>query len=91
MSIEEDRFNHYASKPFVPPVALGGTLDASTGLRIANALEYIAAQLGEINRKLGSAAPTSNPHAVNAIDDLKDRAIRADLEQALEIIKKAQP
>jgi len=45
-------FKERVSRPFEPlQVRLGGK-DPPTDERIAHALEYIAAQLGEINRKI---------------------------------------
>lgn len=77
MSAEQDQFKHFAGQPFIPPLASGGSIEMTIGLRIANALEYIAAQLGDINRKLS---------IINATGDLKDRAIQADLRRAQEIL-----
>jgi hypothetical protein len=45
------RWEHDKSRPFVP-VSLGKGAADSPDLRIAHALEYIAAQMGEINVKL---------------------------------------
>jgi len=47
MAAEEDRLAHWRSSLFVPNP--NGQLEQ----RIASALEYIAAQLGDINRKMG--------------------------------------
>ena len=52
MSIETDHFKQYVSQPFAPPLADTGSLETTIAIRIANALEYIAAQLGDINQKL---------------------------------------
>jgi hypothetical protein len=69
MSIERDRFRQYAGQPFAPPIADTGSIDTTMALRIANALEYIAAQLGEINRKLdtfNAVGPTDSAIAAAA-------------------------
>jgi hypothetical protein len=52
MSGSTDLFTEWASQPFQPSHLddNGGAVDPST--RVAVALEYIAAQLGEISRKM---------------------------------------
>jgi hypothetical protein len=52
--VMEERFTARASQPFQPepPSASGTGLDVDATLRMAHALEYIAAQLGQINAKL---------------------------------------
>jgi hypothetical protein len=53
MSIESDRWKQVVSNPFLPmQVSVGIRSDTDYQLRIATALEYIAAQLGEINARL---------------------------------------
>ena len=56
---EEDprkRWEDRAHKPFEPIFAsLGKGIDTSAALRMAHAFEYIAAQLGQINRSSGSS------------------------------------
>ena len=47
--VERQRWDRIVQEPFNPE-------PAAVEYRVANALEYIAAQLGEINRKL-SAGP----------------------------------
>jgi hypothetical protein len=49
--IAAERFAHQASQPFQPLQPKTMSLD-TTALRIAHALEYIAAQLGQVNAKL---------------------------------------
>lgn len=46
-----DAFSEWASEPFYPH-HLRGNGGTEVGERIAHALEYIAAQLGEISRKM---------------------------------------
>jgi hypothetical protein len=50
----EDMFEAFYSTPFVPSNVSGNGIDIDAQLRIAHALEYIAAQLGEINRRQAS-------------------------------------
>jgi hypothetical protein len=45
MTTDDDKFERVARAPFIPG-------HVKVEFRVANALEYIAAQLGEINRKL---------------------------------------
>lgn len=52
MSTEQERFAKMASEPFQPQ-------NLPTELRIANALEYIAAQMGDINRKMDALIDAS--------------------------------
>jgi hypothetical protein len=47
-------FEAFYSTPFVPSNVSGNGIDIDAQLRIAHALEYIAAQLGEINRRQAS-------------------------------------
>lgn len=49
--IAAERFAHAASMPFQPLKPANMTPD-TTALRMAHALEYIAAQLGQVNAKL---------------------------------------
>ena len=59
MSDEEarKRWADQARKPFEPVIAASGKgIDTDAALRMAHAFEYIAAQLGEINRKLTKQA-----------------------------------
>ena len=52
MSSEIDSFTVWASQPFRPHQNRGNGQAAEVGERVADALEYIAAQLGEICRKM---------------------------------------
>ena len=59
MSDEEarKRWGDQTRKPFEPIVAASGKgIDTDAALRMAHAFEYIAAQLGEVNRKLTKLA-----------------------------------
>jgi hypothetical protein len=49
----KERWDHRVSKPFQPDANI------NERLRIANAMEYIAAQLGQINAKLDRLLPKS--------------------------------
>lgn len=49
----KDRWAHMTSTPYQPVHV------ADAGLRIAHAMEYIAAQLGQINAKLDRVLPKS--------------------------------
>jgi hypothetical protein len=44
----KERWEHKVSHPYEPDLTTGG----DPAVRIANAMEYIAAQLGQINAKL---------------------------------------
>lgn len=52
MTNEIDTFNEWASQPFCPRQDRDNGQGADVGERVAEALEYIAAQLGEICRKM---------------------------------------
>ena len=52
MSGDVDSFTEWASQPFQPNHARHNGQGAEVGERIADALEYIAAQLGEICRTM---------------------------------------
>ena len=52
MADPTDVFTEWASQPFQPAQPGGNVVAAETGIRVAVALEYIAAQLGEISRKM---------------------------------------
>jgi hypothetical protein len=52
-----DRTEQYFSQPFKPFNAPSTNADQGTMLRAATALEYIAAQLGQINAKLSQLLP----------------------------------
>lgn len=47
-----DAFTEWASQPFQPAHLRGNGAEVPVGDRVADALEYIAAQLGEIARKM---------------------------------------
>lgn len=47
-----DEFNEWASRPFFPDHLRENGSATEIGSRVAYALEYIAAQLGEISRKM---------------------------------------
>ncbi len=53
MSLEN--FAQSINEPYSPPRVAGGGLETDPALRIAHALEYIAAQLGQINLKIKTA------------------------------------
>jgi len=55
MSGKEHKFD----EPFVPLSPRTGSWEQDCALRIAAALEYIAVQVGEINRKFDSARTAS--------------------------------
>jgi hypothetical protein len=50
--IAAERFARDANLPFQPGYPKTGNPDTDAALRIAHALEYIAAQLGQVNAKL---------------------------------------
>jgi hypothetical protein len=51
--VARERWLDRAQRPFEPVFAPSGKgIDTDAALRMAHAFEYIAAQLGEINRKL---------------------------------------
>ncbi len=52
MSSDVDSFTEWASQPFRPNHTRGNGQGVEVGERVAEALEYIAAQLGEICRKM---------------------------------------
>lgn len=52
MSGDIDSFTEWASQPFRPNHGRDNGQGADVGERVAEALEYIAAQLGEICRKM---------------------------------------
>lgn len=52
MAVDVDSFTEWASRPFQPDQARDNGQGAEVGERVAYALEYIAAQLGEICRKM---------------------------------------
>ena len=52
MTDHSNAFLEWASQPFHPDHANGNGASADVGVRVATALEYIAAQLGEICRKM---------------------------------------
>ena len=52
MAIDVDTFAEWASQPFRPSQCKGNGEAGDVGERVAEALEYIAAQLGEISRKM---------------------------------------
>ena len=52
----KERWEHMSSNPFQPDMTIN-----ESGQRIANAMEYIAAQLGQINAKLERLLPKSEP------------------------------
>ncbi len=51
--MSQERFAQSVNEPYSPPRAAASSgIETDPGLRIAHALEYIAAQLGEINAKI---------------------------------------
>ena len=52
MAGEMNAFTEWASQPFQPTQVEDNGAGTDVGLRVAVALEYIAAQLGEICRKM---------------------------------------
>lgn len=50
----KSRWEHMTNNPYQPVNV------ADSGLRVAHALEYIAAQLGQINAKLDRVIPKSD-------------------------------
>jgi hypothetical protein len=52
MAGEADAFSEWASQPFFPDHLGENGSGTEVGERVAHALEYIAAQLGEISRKM---------------------------------------
>ncbi|MGD0722157.1 MAG: hypothetical protein ABR970_14055 [Roseiarcus sp.] len=73
--------------PFEPAAPSGQTVEIDAQLRAAAALEYIAAQLGQINARLkraeDAAAPTLDPPpeiagatADEELESLVDRSLR---------------
>jgi hypothetical protein len=51
----------------MPPIANAGSIDTTVALRVANALEYIAAQLGDINRKFDTFNAAQKNNADSAL------------------------
>lgn len=70
-----DSFTEWASQPFRPNHGRGNGESAEVGERVADALEYIAAQLGEMSRKLD--------HVGSGFGGTKD-----DFEQMNELLRK---
>lgn len=56
--LSRERFAQSVNEPFCPPRAVTAHtgLETDPALRIAHALEYIAAQLGQINSKIKTVA-----------------------------------
>lgn len=52
MASDADSFAEWASQPFRPSQWKGNGEASEVGERVVDALEYIAAQLGEISRKM---------------------------------------
>jgi hypothetical protein len=52
MSIEDERWQHMANQPFKPSSQAANHAELQAALRVAHALEYIAAQLGMLNAKI---------------------------------------
>ena len=52
MAVSTDLFSEWASQPFQPNHIDDNGAAVDTSTRVAVALEYIAAQLGEISRKM---------------------------------------
>lgn len=52
----KERWDRVASEPYSPVQGAGANLQDNAAVRIAHALEYIAAQLGQINAKLSIIA-----------------------------------
>lgn len=52
MAVDTDAFLEWASQPFTPHQTRDNGSATEVGDRVAYALEYIAAQLGEITRKM---------------------------------------
>jgi hypothetical protein len=52
--LSRERYEQSVNEPFCPPrsVSTHSGLESDPALRIAHALEYIAAQLGQINLKI---------------------------------------
>lgn len=75
MTSDVDSFIEWASQPFQPSHGRGNGVGDDVGQRVAEALEYIAAQLGEMCRKMdhiGSGSATT----------------REDFEQMNELLRK---
>jgi hypothetical protein len=49
--VAQERFEHSVSQPFQPAPSTGSSAEAAAQVRIAHALEYIAAQAGVVARK----------------------------------------
>ena len=50
--VAKERWNARKQEPYVPATLSAGTGNVEATLRVAHAIEYIAAQMGEINAKL---------------------------------------
>jgi hypothetical protein len=60
--LNRERWERIVAEPFVPAHISGTTtLHVSAEYRVAAALEYIAAQLGEMNMKLSKLVGEENP------------------------------
>ena len=75
MSSNIDSFTEWASQPFRPNQGRSNGQGADVGERVAEALEYIAAQLGEICRKMDHIGSG-------------DGATKEDFEQMNELLRK---
>ncbi len=75
MSGDVDSFTEWASQPFRPIHGRNNGQSADVGERVAEALEYIAAQLGEICRKMDHVGAGSS-------------ATKEDFEQMNELLRK---
>ncbi len=72
MAGETDIFTEWASQPFQPSHTDNNGAAVDTSTRVAVALEYIAAQLGEISRKMdmigaGTGATKEDFDAMNEL------------------------
>ena len=71
MPNDVERFEEWASRPFQPCRLRRNDAELDVGERVVEALEYIAAQLGEIARKLDHTNAGLRPSQQD-IDEMKD-------------------
>lgn len=71
MSGDVDCFEDWASRPFKPARLRRNGAPVEIGDRVVEALEYIAAQLGEICRKMDHVGADARPTRED-IEEMKD-------------------
>ena len=71
MTNDVEGFEEWASRPFQPKRLRRGDTGGDVSERVVEALEYIAAQIGEIARKLDHTNAGMRPSQQD-IDEMKD-------------------